>query len=60
MPDEPGSTRSWLVRRLGTPEEALSFEETRPRAPGHREARVAVAAVGLNFPDLLLCAGRYQ
>ncbi|MGH3440077.1 MAG: NADPH:quinone oxidoreductase family protein, partial [Sciscionella sp.] len=60
MPACPDSTRSWFVRRLGTPREALSFEPVRPRAPGRGEARVAVATVGLNFPDLLLCAGRYQ
>ncbi len=35
--------------------------EPRPaRDPGPGEVRVQVAAVGLNHPDLLLCAGRYQ
>lgn len=51
---------SWRVTRLGTPEDALTLEERPVRAPGAGEARVAVEAVGLNHPDLLLCAGRYQ
>ena len=63
----PGSTatpgaapRSWRVRQLGTPREALRLEAAAARPPGPGEARVEVGAVGLNFPDLLLCAGRYQ
>jgi NADPH2:quinone reductase len=51
---------SWRVHRLGPPEESLRLEERAERAPGPGEARVAVAAVGLNHPDLLVCAGRYQ
>ena len=51
---------SWRVCTLGTPEEALSLEERPVRVPGYGEARVAVEAVGLHHPDLLLCAGRYQ
>ncbi|HEU4567556.1 MAG TPA: NADPH:quinone oxidoreductase family protein [Marmoricola sp.] len=51
---------SWQVTRLGPPEEALSLSEQPVRAPGPGEAQVAVEAVGLNHPDLLLCAGRYQ
>jgi NADPH2:quinone reductase len=52
--------RAWQVQRLGPPEDALRLAAAQPRAPGPREATVAVEAVGLNFPDLLLCAGRYQ
>ncbi len=37
-----------------------AWSQARPRPPGPGEARVEVGAVGLNFPDLLLCAGRYQ
>lgn len=51
---------SWRVTRLGGPEEALVLSERPVRAPGPGEARVEVEAVGLNHPDLLLCAGRYQ
>lgn len=48
------------MHRLGPPREALRLDTVPERAPGPGEARVRVAAVGLNFPDLLLCAGRYQ
>src|ERR1700722_14876987 len=52
--------RLWRVRRLGTPREALRLEAAPARPPGPGEARVEVGAGGLNFPDLLLCAGRDQ
>jgi NADPH:quinone reductase len=52
--------RAWQVSRLGPPEEALALVDVEPRPPGDGEALVDVAAVGLNFPDLLLCEGRYQ
>lgn len=48
------------MHRLGTPREALRLDNVPARPPGAGEARVRVAAVGLNFPDLLVCAGRYQ
>lgn len=48
------------MRRLGSPREALSLEPAPVRRPGPGEARVTIGAAGLNFPDLLLCAGRYQ
>lgn len=56
----PASPRSWVVRQFGDPAHALSLETVEPRTPNHGEVRVAVDAVGLNFPDLLVCAGRYQ
>jgi NADPH:quinone reductase len=52
--------RSWQVHRLGPPREALRLDAVPARPPGPGEARVEIGAVGLNFPDLLLCAGRYQ
>jgi NADPH:quinone reductase len=56
----PMSTRAWRVRALGSPGEALRLEQAPLRPPGPDEVLVRVSAVGLNFPDLLLCAGRYQ
>lgn len=53
-------SRSWRVHRLGTPAEALRLDGVEARPPGPGEARVAVGAIGLNFPDLLVCAGHYQ
>ncbi|HVT67605.1 MAG TPA: alcohol dehydrogenase catalytic domain-containing protein, partial [Trebonia sp.] len=60
MPMASRTPRSWRVHRLGSPEEALRLDPVPSRPPGPGEARVEVGAVGLNFPDLLLCAGRYQ
>lgn len=56
----PASPRSWVVRQFGDPAHALSLEITEPKAPNDGETQIAVDAVGLNFPDLLVCAGRYQ
>src|SRR5215471_14999680 len=48
-----------VCRELGPPE-ALRLEEvpSAPLKPG--EARVAIRAAGLNFPDVLMAAGEYQ
>lgn len=52
--------RAWRVRQLGAPHEALRLEPSAARPPGPGEVRVEVEAIGLNYPDLLLCAGLYQ
>lgn len=52
--------RAWRVRTLGSPQDALRLERVAVRPPGPGEVVVRVAAIGLNFPDLLLCAGQYQ
>jgi NADPH2:quinone reductase len=52
--------RAWRVHRHGPPEDALRLDPVAPRPPGPGEAAVAIEAVGLNFPDLLLCSGGYQ
>jgi NADPH2:quinone reductase len=56
----PGRHRAWRVHRLGRPSHALRLDEVLDRDPGPGEALVDVQAIGLNFPDLLLCAGGYQ
>jgi NADPH2:quinone reductase len=48
-----------VVRALGPPE-AIEFEDVPSRPPGPNEARVRIRAGGLNFPDMLMVAGRYQ
>jgi NADPH2:quinone reductase len=40
--------------------DALTLQDLPARPPGPGELRVAVHAAGLNFPDLLMAAGRYQ
>ena len=48
-----------LCRAFGPPE-TLAVETVDPPALGPGEVRIAVAAVGVNFPDLLLIEGKYQ
>ena len=53
-------TRAVLCRSLDGPK-ALRLEELPPAtSPGPGEARIRLHAAGLNFPDLLMAAGRYQ
>jgi NADPH2:quinone reductase len=48
-----------LCRKLGTPHD-LALEEVAPAPLGPGQLRVAIHAAGINFPDLLMVAGRYQ
>ncbi len=51
--------KALLCRQHGGPS-VLKVEEMSPPSPGEGEARIAVRAVGVNFPDVLLTAGKYQ
>jgi NADPH:quinone reductase len=51
--------RRAIVRELGPPE-IIAIEEAPSRPPGPEEARVRIRAGGLNFPDMLMAAGKYQ
>jgi NADPH:quinone reductase len=48
-----------VCRELGPPE-ALRWEEFERKPLESGEVRVAVRAAGINFPDILMCAGGYQ
>ena len=48
-----------VCKELGPPEN-LVFEEVPSRKPGPGEVRIKVAAAGVNFPDALMIAGKYQ
>ena len=48
-----------VCRELGPPE-ALRLEEIARKPLTDGEARIAVRAAGINFPDILMCAGEYQ
>jgi NADPH2:quinone reductase len=48
-----------ICHTLGTPD-VLRLEEVQSRRPGRGEVRVAVHAAGINFPDVLMTAGKYQ
>ena len=51
--------RAITAHRLGTPDD-LVIEDRPSPVPGPGEVRVAVKAAAINFPDLLVIAGRYQ
>lgn len=52
--------RAWRIHQLGSPAEALRLDRVARRAPDVGEVRLDVEAIGLNLPDTLVCAGRYQ
>ena len=51
--------RAVVCRTLGTPD-VLAIESMKDPALGPQDVRVAIAAAGVNFPDLLMVAGGYQ
>lgn len=52
--------RAWRVHEFGTPSECLVLEECAAPTPRAGQVSVEVRAASLNFPDLLMCEGRYQ
>jgi len=52
--------RSWQVRSLGEPEDALVLSDVDQPEPKDGQVLVRVKAVALNFPDVLMCRGQYQ
>lgn len=51
--------RAMVCRTLGTPD-VLAMETREDVSLGRDEVRIAIAAAGVNFPDLLMVAGGYQ
>lgn len=51
--------RALLCKEYGPPE-SLALTDVEVPEPGPGELRVAVKAAGLNFPDVLVVAGKYQ
>ncbi len=52
--------RAWRVHSLGDPVDVLALDDVDEPEPGPGEVVITVSASGLNFPDILLCQGRYQ
>lgn len=52
--------RTWRLDELGEPIEQLRLVEDEVPTPGPGEVAVEVEAVGLAFPDVLMCRGKYQ
>jgi len=51
--------RALVCRQHGPPSD-LVLEELPAPAPADGEVRIAVRACGINFPDVLMVAGKYQ
>ncbi len=52
--------RAWQVTAAGEPRDVLRLVDVDVPEPGPGQRLVAVRAVALNFPDVLLCRGVYQ
>jgi NADPH:quinone reductase len=52
--------RAWRVHELGEPTAVMQLEDRPVPEPGPGQVRVDVEACALNFPDVLLCQGKYQ
>ena len=52
--------RAWRAHEFGDPEQVLRLEEVPEPRPAPGQVLLDVDAVGLNFPDNLLLAGKYQ
>jgi NADPH2:quinone reductase len=52
--------KAWKVHELGAHRDVLRWEEVPDPEPGPGEALIRVVAAGVNFPDLLVIAGKYQ
>ncbi|GAC1611401.1 MAG: NADPH:quinone oxidoreductase family protein [Mycobacteriales bacterium] len=52
--------KAWQVQQLGEPEDVLRWVDVPEPEGGPGLLEVAVDAVALNFPDILLCRGIYQ
>jgi NADPH2:quinone reductase len=57
---ESSQVQAWVVEELGGLESLRLAGRPAPAAPGAAEVTVAVSAVGLNYPDLLMLSGGYQ
>lgn len=52
--------RGWQVHALGEPAEVLEYGVLPDPVAGPGQVLVAVHAAACNFPDILVCQGRYQ
>jgi len=52
--------KAWRVHELGRPDDVLRFDDIEVPAPAEGQVLVRVRAAALNFPDLLMIAGKYQ
>lgn len=50
----------WVANDLGEPMDVMEMQNRSVPQPGSGQVRIAIAATGLNFPDLLQLRGGYQ
>jgi NADPH2:quinone reductase len=52
--------RAWQAHELGEPADVLKLMDVPEPVPGPGQSLIRVAAVACNFPDILVCQGKYQ
>lgn len=52
--------KAWLVEKNGDPQDVLEWKDTPDPVVRPGMVKVKVLAAALNFPDILLCQGKYQ
>ncbi|EME21954.1 NADPH:quinone oxidoreductase family protein [Rhodococcus triatomae] len=52
--------KAWRVHELGEPRDVLTLEDVPEPTPGEGQVLVRTLAAPANFPDVLLCRGKYQ
>jgi NADPH:quinone reductase len=52
--------RGWQVSELGEPADVLKWTDIADPEPGPGQVLVRVHAAACNFPDILVCQGKYQ
>ncbi|MFD2415581.1 alcohol dehydrogenase catalytic domain-containing protein [Amycolatopsis pigmentata] len=52
--------KAWQVLELGEPKDVMTLAEVADPRPQAGQVLVSVLAAAANFPDVLMCRGRYQ
>lgn len=51
---------AWVVSKFGDYHNVMKWQETDTPSPASDQALIRIDAIGLNFPDILSIAGKYQ
>lgn len=58
--EDSAHMKAWRIEELGDPRAALSLQDIPVPHPGAGQVGVRVLGAALNFPDVLMCQGKYQ
>ena len=58
--DQAAQMKAWRIEELGDPRDALVLQDVAVPRPGPGQIGVRVLGAALNFPDVLMCQGKYQ